>query len=98
MAGRGREVVIVITGRPGVRKTTMSRLVAASFPVTVTIRGDDMRALVPEGARDFLGSGSAYRAAAPRASTYLLMGAPRVSFELGVLIDAEGHSFKLRRE
>lgn len=70
--------VVIINGPPGVGKTTVARLLAHLLPGTVCIHGDDLRAFAPKNAREHLGGGSTFRAAAVLAQTYLEMGAPRV--------------------
>lgn len=44
--------VIVISGIPAAGKSTIARLLANSFPRSVLISGDDLRALVVGGFRD----------------------------------------------
>jgi predicted kinase len=70
--------VVIINGPPGVGKTTVSRVLASLVPGTVCIRGDDLRAFSPIDAREHLGGGSTFRAAAVLAKAYLAMGASRV--------------------
>lgn len=76
-AGSRAEVVIV-NGPPGVGKTTVSRILANLVSGTVCIRGDDLRAFTPADAREHLGGGSTFRAAAVLTKAYLAMGASRV--------------------
>jgi predicted kinase len=70
--------VLIINGPPGVGKTTVSRILAHQLPGTVCIRGDELRAFAPKDARQHLGGGSTFRAAAVLAKTYLAMGAARI--------------------
>jgi adenylylsulfate kinase-like enzyme len=44
--------VILITGIPAVGKSTISRLLSASFPRSVVLVGDDLRELVVSGYKD----------------------------------------------
>jgi predicted kinase len=73
--------IVIINGPPGVGKTTVVRLLADLMPGAVCIRGDELRAFAPADARDHLGGGSTYRAAAALSAAYLAMGAPRVVFD-----------------
>lgn len=51
------------------------------MPGTVCISGDALRVFAPTAARELLGPGSTYRAAAQLAAFYLEAGAVRVIFE-----------------
>jgi predicted kinase len=73
--------VIVLNGPAGVGKSTVSQLLRELVPGTVAISGDALRSFVPGNARDFLGGGSTYRAAAALANAYLGMAAPRIVFD-----------------
>jgi predicted kinase len=73
--------VVIINGPPGVGKTTVCDVLVDLLPGTVCIRGDHLRAFAPTNARDHLGGGSTYRAAAALAQAYLAMGAARIVFD-----------------
>lgn len=73
--------LLVLNGPPGVGKTTVAACLRGLLPGTVVIDGDALRTFTPENARDYLGGGSTYRAAAVLAGAYVSMGAPRVVFD-----------------
>jgi predicted kinase len=73
--------VIVLNGPAGVGKSTVSQHLRELLPGTVAIEGDALRSFVPGNARDYLGGGSTYRAAATLTNAYLAMGAPRIVFD-----------------
>jgi predicted kinase len=77
---KAREV-IVLNGPAGVGKSTVSQHLRELVPGTVAISGDALRSFVPGNARDFLGGGSTYRAAAALTNAYLGMAAPRIVFD-----------------
>src|SRR5690348_15023803 len=80
-AKRMTQSIVVLNGPAGVGKTTVSRHLMALIPGTVLIPGDVLREFAPVDARDVLGPGSTYRAAAALIDAYLQMGAPQVVFE-----------------
>src|SRR5437773_2231819 len=73
--------IVVLNGPPGVGKTTVAACLRGLLPGTVVIEGDALRAFTPQNAREYLGGGSTYRAAAVLAEAYLAMGAARVVFD-----------------
>jgi predicted kinase len=80
-AQKTAQEVIVLNGPAGVGKSTVSQHLRELVPGTVAISGDALRSFVPGNARDFLGGGSTYRAAAALTNAYLAMAAPRIVFD-----------------
>lgn len=58
-----------------------ARMLAQRQAGTINNSGDVLRQFAPPDARDHLGAGSTYRAAAALTTSYLEMGAPRVLFD-----------------
>lgn len=73
--------LLILNGPPGVGKSTVAACLRGLVPGTVLIDGDALRKFTPENARECLGGGSTYRAAAALAGAYVAMGAPRVVFD-----------------
>jgi predicted kinase len=73
--------IVVLSGPPGVGKTTVAGVLKSLVAGSVCIHGDQVRAFAPDDAKAHLGGGSTYRAAGVLAAAYLEMGAPRVIFD-----------------
>jgi len=73
--------ILLLNGPAGVGKTSVSEELVSLSPASVCIHGDTLRSFTTCDAREFLGGGSTYRAAAALSTAYLDMGARRVIFE-----------------
>ncbi len=76
-----QQQIVIVSGPPGVGKTTVSNALRNFVAGTVCIHGDELRSFTPDDARVHLGGGSTFRAGAALASAYLQMGAARVIFD-----------------